>query len=289
MIIITGATGLLGKKITEQLIEMVPAEKIGLSVRDAKKAESFNALGIRVREGDFESFDSLKYAFEGASQVLIISSNARVYGGDTIAQHKTAIDAAKAVGAQRIVYTSHMAANDHSAFPPMLDHAQTEELLAQSGIEWTALRNGFYANSGIDMLTNLLKNGNIKTPRDGKISWTAHDDLAKAAAIILAKEGLYNGATPPLTATESLDLRDLINLVSKASGKTITHQTLTDEEYRQQMKEAGTPSHVVDIALGLFLASRSGEFEQVDPTLEQLIGHKPISMQSLVEGAFKNL
>ena len=106
MIVITGATGQLGRLVVEKLVGYVPASQIGVSVRDPKKATDLEALGVRVRQGDFNNADSLLSAFEGATQVLIVSSNARASGGDPLAQHRTAIDAAKAAGVRRIVYTS---------------------------------------------------------------------------------------------------------------------------------------------------------------------------------------
>jgi len=93
-------------------------------------AGALTALGVRVRHGDFEDPKSLQHAYEGATQLLMVSSNAGASGGDPRAQHRTAIDAARHVGARRIVYTSHMAASATSAFPPMHDHAATEAMLA---------------------------------------------------------------------------------------------------------------------------------------------------------------
>ena len=149
MIIVTGATGQLGRLIVEKLVGLVPPNQIGVSVRDPKKATDLQALGVRVRQGDFNDAAGLRYAFEGATQVLMVSSNARASGGDPLAQHRTAISAAKAVGARRIVYTSQMAASAASAFPPAQDHAATEVMLSQCGLAWTALRHGFYAESGL--------------------------------------------------------------------------------------------------------------------------------------------
>ncbi len=214
MIVITGATGQLGRLIVEQLVRRVPAGQMGASVRDLGKAAGLQALGIRVRQGDFNDPASLRHSFEGAEQVLIVSSNARAQGGDPLAQHRSAIDAARAVGARRIAYTSHMAASATSAFPPMLDHAATEDMLRQSGLAWTALRHGFYAASGIALMGNALKTSVLEAPADGKVSWTAHADLAEAAAVILAHEGQYDGPTPPLTGAEALDLADLAAIAS---------------------------------------------------------------------------
>ncbi|XXU42440.1 NAD(P)H-binding protein [Sorangium sp. So ce1014] len=114
-----------GHGIVERLLERVGAGQIGVSVRDPRKAEDLASRGVRVRRGDFDDAASLRDAFEGASRVLIVSSNARASGGDPIAQHRAAPLAAGEVGARRVLYTSHMGASATSAFPPMHDHAAT--------------------------------------------------------------------------------------------------------------------------------------------------------------------
>ncbi len=286
MIIVTGATGHLGRAIVEKLVERVSANQVGVSIRDLKKAADLEVLGIRVRQGNFDDPDSLRHTFEGARQVLIVSSNARATGGDPLAQHHSAIEAARAVGAGRIVYTSHMAASDSSAFPPMLDHHATEEMLCQSGLAWTALRNGFYAASGISLMDHGLTTGMIEAPADGKVAWTAHADLADAAAIILANEGQYDGPTPPLTGLQALDLADLAGIASELLDRPVCRQTLTDEDMRAKMTASGMPSRVAEITLGLYIASRKGEFAPVDPTMMRLLGRPPVSMRDLLAARF---
>jgi NAD(P)H dehydrogenase (quinone) len=282
MIIVTGATGKLGRLIVEQLVKRVPASQVGASVRDPEKAHDLAALGVRVRHGDFTDPTSLPHAFEGATQVLIVSSNAAASGGDPLAQHRTAIDAARVAGARRIVYTSHMAASGTSAFPPMLDHATTEGMLRESGLAWTSLRNGFYAESVFWLMGDSFRTGVIDAPADGKVSWTAHADLAEAAAIILNKEGQYDGPTPPLTGPQALDLTDLAVIASELQAKPIVRHTISDEQFREKMATLGTPGHIADRSLGLYRASRAGEFVTVDPTLAELLGRSPIRMRDLI-------
>ena len=285
MIIVTGATGQLGRAIVEHLVARVPAGEVGASVRDPRKASDLEALGVRVRPGDFDQAQSLRDAFEGATQVLIVSSNARAYGGDALAQHRTAIEAARAAGARRIVYTSHMAASACSAFPPMLDHDATEGMLRQSGLGWTALRHGFYAASGIGLIGDALRTGVLEAPADGKVSWTAHGDLAEAAAIILADTRRDDGPTPPLTGPQSLDLADLAGIASELLGRPVERRTLADEDLRARLSARGAPPRTAEMMLGLYLASRRGEFETVDPTLERLLGRRPIGMRDLIARA----
>jgi len=284
MIVVTGATGQLGRAIVEQLARLVPPNQVGASCRDPYQASALAALGVRVRRGDFEDEASLRHAFEGATQVLLVSSNARATGGDALAQHRTAIDAVRSVGAKRIVYTSHMAAGAASAFPPMLDHAATELMLRDSGLAWTSLRNGFYASSGIALLGDALQTGLVEAPSDGKVSWTAHADLAEIAAIVLANEGRFEGPTPPLTASAALDLSDLAAIASELFGKAVRREMITDEALEARLTARGA-GRAASIVLGLYRASRNGEFSAVDPTLAQCLGRAPTSMRDVLAHA----
>lgn len=288
MIVVTGATGQLGRLIVEQLVQRVPASQVGASVRDPGKAAGLATLGVRVRQGDFNNPASLRHCFEDAEQVLIVSSNARARGEDTLTQHRSAIDAARAVGARRIAYTSHMGASATSAFPPMLDHSATEDMLRQCGLAWTALRHGFYAASGIALMGDALRTGVLEAPADGKVSWTAHADLAEAAAVILAHEGRYDGPTPPLTGTEALDLTDLAGIASALLQRPVERQVIGDAALRAKMVARGAPGPAVDIALGLCAASRNGEFARVDPTLERLLGRNPTTVRDLLAAAIRS-
>lgn len=281
MIIVTGATGKLGAAIVKGLLKNLPPDQIGVSVRDPQKAHALQEQGVRVRKGDFADPESLPQAFEGASQVLIISSNSA--GANAVQQHRHAIEAARSAGVRRILYTSHMGASATSAFPPMRDHAETEEILQTSGVAFTSLRNGFYSDSGFMLMGNALETGKIVAPEDGPVSWTTHADLAEAAVIALTNDGCLDGLTPPLTASEALDLAAIAEVVSKLTGREITRVTVTNEEFRASMIARGTPEMRADMFIGLFVASRQGEFAATDPTLEGLLGRPAMPMQDFLE------
>lgn len=275
MIVVTGATGQLGRLVVEDLLTRVPASRVAVSVRDVDKAKDLAARGVRVRRGDFTDAASLAQSLEGASQVLLISSNAAAYGGDTLAQHRLAIDAVKASGAKRVVYTSQVAAHLKSHFAPAVHHAQTEEMLAASGLRWTSLRNGFYATAAIRHLGQAMQTGTLRTTPTGKCAWTTHDDLARAAGAVLVNEGRFEGPTPPLTAGQAFDFTELCALASELLGRPIRHEVVSEEQLTAGLAAAGVPPHVARISLGMFRAAHAGEFSAVDPTLEELIGRKP--------------
>lgn len=279
MIVVTGATGQLGHMIVKQLLKRLPASQIGASVRDPAKAQDLKSLGVRIRAGNFDDLKSLSHSFEGADQILLVSSNASATGGDPVAQHRSAIAAARAAAVKRVVYTSHMGANPTSDFPPMRDHAATEDMLQASGLEWTALRNGFYASSGIMLMGDGLKSGTFDAPADGKVSWTAHADLAEAAAITLSQPIGEDGPTPALTASHSFDLSDMAAIAAELMGKPVLRNIVSDAYFSKMMVSRGVPSRALDIVIGLYRASQNGEFKLVDPALKQILNRDPMTLR----------
>ncbi|WP_328551506.1 NmrA family NAD(P)-binding protein [Streptomyces sp. NBC_00358] len=280
MIIVTGATGQLGRQIVERLLSRVPANRVGVSVRDPQRAKEFADRGVRVRQGSFTTAADLAYAFEGASQVLIVSVDKM--GEEAVRQHRAAIEGAVAAGARRILYTSHMGAGASSRFQACRDHAVTEEALRASGVPFTSLRNGFYTASAMQFLGHAMRSGEIVLPADGPVSWTAHADLAEAAAVILADEGRFDGPTPPLTAARALTFDDIAGIATEVTGRTTTRTTVPDDRFRQQLVEYGTPDEVADQLLGVFAAGRAGEFAAVDPTLATLLGREPVTLEAVL-------
>lgn len=281
MYVITGATGQLGSQIIDHLLDRVPASSVGVSTRDVEKAAGLAERGVRVRAGDFTDPASLEHAFEGARRLLVVSSAIR--GGGAAAANRDAIDAAHAVGAERVLYTSHQAASKDSLFAPQSVHAETEEHLAGLGVPFTALRNGFYANSLSFFIGAALETGQLVAPADGPVSWTAHGDLAEAAAIALCEDGVLDGVTAPLTAPEALDLEAVAALLSDITGRTITRVVAADEDWRAAAIERGMPAAAADFTLGMYRAARRGEFAVTDPTLENLLGHRPRSVRTVLE------
>lgn len=279
MLIVTGASGELGYKIVEKLLALVPAERIGVSVRDPSRVSDLAARGVRIRSGDFEDPASLREAWEGAERLLLVSSNAAATGGDPIAQHRAAIATARELGVGRILYTSQFSASNTSLFPPGRTHAKTEEMLAQSGLAWTAMRHGFYAASAVKMNARGFDTGEIAAPDDGKVAWTTHDDLAEADAILLAGKVVVDGSTPPLTGNEALDLVDLAGLAGEVLGRSIRRTLLSDAELEANARRAGVPDGAVAVMLGYYRAARAGEFAAVDPALGEILGRTPRSMR----------
>ncbi|WP_282083480.1 NmrA family NAD(P)-binding protein [Streptomyces tendae] len=289
MIIVTGATGQLGRRIVGHLLTRVPAEQVGVSVRDpgSPQARAFAGQGVRVRGGDFTDAESLAHAFEGASQVLVVSVDK--LGEECVKQHRTAIEAAVTAGARRVLYTSQMGAGAASHFQACRDHAATEEILRGCGVPFTSLRNGFYAASATRFLDHARETGEILLPADGPVAWTTHADLAEAAAAVLADEGRFEGPTPPLTASRALTFDDIAALASEVTGRRFTRSTAPEAAFRDQLVAQGVPAPYADQFLGIFAAARAGEFATADPALAALLGREPVGMREVLEEALREV
>lgn len=282
MIIVTGANGKLGRAVVEQLLARMPAPQIGASVRSPAQAGALAAQGVAVRQGDFADPASLARAFAGAAQVLIVSSSTT--GEESLRLHRNAIDAAARAGVGRILYTSHMGASPESHFAPMPDHAATEEMLHRTGVAFTSLRNGFYASSAIQVLGDAARTGELIAPEDGPVSWTAHADLAEAAALALSEGGL-DGITSALTGAEALDLAAVAAIAADLVGRPIRRVVVPDDAYKAGMVAHGVPEHHAEMLLGMFRASRAGEFAHVDPALARLLGRPPTPFRDVLAAA----
>ena len=283
MIIVTGANGQLGRGVVEQLLTRVPADRIGVSVRDPGKASALAQRGVRVRRGDFAEPATLTAAFEGATQVLVVSVDE--LGEVAVARHAAAIEAARAAGARRILYTSHMGARPDSPFAPAADHAATEGLLRDSGVPFTSLHHGFYSDTARRLVSQALRTGTLTAPPDGPVNWTAPADLAEAAAVVLTQEGAFDGPTPPLAAPEAVDLAEVAAIASEVHGREIPRVTVTEDEYRDGLVAHGTPEQYAEMFLGMFRAARRGDFATDDPSLQRLIGHPPTTIRDVVKSA----
>ena len=276
MIVVTGANGRLGRGVVDGLLSRVPADRIVASVRDPAKATALAERGVDVRAGDFAEPDSLATAFAGAEQVLVVSPDQLGEEGRRLSS--TAIEAARAAGARRVLYTSHMGTHARS---PFSDHAEIEAFLAGTGMAFTSLRHGFYAESALQLIGRGFDDGAIRAPEDGPVSWTARADLAEADAIVLAEEGM-DGITPALTALEALTMADLAAIASELTGREIKRIIVSDQDWLDGKLAEGVPPHMAEMLLGAYRAARRGDFAAVDPTLETLLGRRPRTMRDVL-------
>jgi NAD(P)H dehydrogenase (quinone) len=279
MIIVTGATGALNGATVEHLLKRRPASEIVVAVRDPAKAQHFADRGVAVRHGDYADPGSLPGAFAGADQLLLVSSSDPK--ADAVSLHRTAIDAAVTAGVGRILYTSHQGAALDTPFGPGRDHAATEELLAKSGVAWTSLRNGFYAHS-LNWLTGPWREtGVIAVPADGPVSWTAREDAAEAAAVILDSGGAYDGPVT-LTASAAPTFGEVASVASELTERAIERVEMGQDEWVAAQIAAGQPEFVTRFTLPMYQAAHDGFFAGTDPLLATLLGREPRTVRDVL-------
>ncbi len=279
MIIVTGATGALNGATVDHLLDRMPTSEIVVAVRDPAKAQRFADRGVAVRQADYADPGSLPGAFDGADQLLLVSSNDQ--RADAVALHRTAIQAAVTAGVGRILYTSHQGAALDTPFGPGRDHAATEQILAEAGIAWTSLRNGFYAHSLTWLMGPWKNTGVIAVPADGPVSWTAREDAAEAAAVILASGGAYDGPTT-LTASTAPTFQDIAQVASEVTGRSVRSAIMDEDEWVATWVAAGHPEFAARFMLGMYRAAHEGYFAGVDPLLGELLGREPRSVRDLL-------
>ncbi|MEV0842480.1 NAD(P)H-binding protein [Actinocatenispora sera] len=272
MIVITGATGALGGAAADRLLRTLPADQLAVVVRDPARAWRFAARGVQVRYGDYREADSLPTAFEGADQLLLVSSSDPA--ADAVGLHRVAIDAAVKAAVGRIAYTSHQGAALDSPFGPGHDHAATELLLAESGLAWTSLRNGFYAHSLAWLLGPWRETGVVAVPGDGPVSWTAREDLAEAAAAVLASDGGYDGPIT-LTAAAAPTFAQLAATAAELTGRPIGFEVVGEDEWVARQVAGGQQERMARFLLGMYQAARRGFFAGTDPLLAAILGREP--------------
>jgi uncharacterized protein YbjT (DUF2867 family) len=279
MIVITGATGALNGATADHLLKSVPHQKIAVVARDVAKAGRFAERGVEVRHGDFAEPTTLASAFEGADQLLVVSSSDPT--ADAVALHTAAINAAVAAGVGRILYTSHQGAAPNTPFGPGRDHYVTEQLLAESGLPWTSLRNGFYAHSLTWLLGAWQETGRITVPADGPVSWTAREDAAEAAAVILSSNGAYDGPTT-ITANAAPTFAEIAEIASELTGRPIACEVIDPEEWVAGQITQGQPEFMARFLLGMYQAAQQGFFAGTDPLLKNLLGREPKTVRELL-------
>ncbi|MFC6884746.1 MULTISPECIES: NAD(P)H-binding protein [Actinomadura] len=274
MIVVTGATGGLGSAVVANLLERVPADRIGVSVRDVAGARHLADRGVRVRQGSYEDPAALRDSFAGAEQVLLVSGNDPA--ADLVVLHRNAIEAAVAAGAQRILYTSQQGAVRGNPYGPSEVHMATEAALAESGVAWTALRNGAYGTLD-QVLGPWQRTGEIVRPEDGPAPYTDRADVAEAIAVILAGDRSFDGPID-LTAPTALTFDEIAKIASDLTGRTIERTVLNDEQWVADQIRLGVPEQTARFLLTWYEAARAGYFAEADPLLARLLGREPNSV-----------
>ncbi|HEV7323069.1 MAG TPA: SDR family oxidoreductase [Ensifer sp.] len=284
-LLVTGATGKLGKLVLDQLLAsgVAPAHIIATS-RDTAKLAEYTAKGVQTRIADFDDPASLDKAFAGADRILIISTDALDQPGKRLRQHLAAVAAAKKVGAKHIVYTS-MPNPETSVIPFAPDHLGTENAIKATGIAYTILRNGWYMENLFMALPHALETGQwYSSSGEGRIAHIARADAAKAAAAALAAS-IGESHTYTLTGGELRTTDEIAALVVKATGKPLQVVHISDEALAGGLKGAGLPDFLIPIVVSFDANTRKGHIDMATDDLTKLTGAQPAKLDAFLEAS----
>ncbi|MCY8005424.1 SDR family oxidoreductase [Bacillus haynesii] len=270
--LVTGATGKLGSKIVEKLLETVPADQLAVSVRNPEKAEALRGRGVDVRQGDFDRPETLESAFQGIDRLLIISAD-----GDNetrIRQHGNAVAAAERSGVRFIAYTSIANARDSKNFLAPT-HKATEEAILKTGIPYSFLRNNWYLENEMSSIQGVLAGAPwVTSAENGKVGWALQQDYADAAAAVLSGEGHEN--TVYELSGELLTQEEIASALGEVLGKEVPVQHVDDAAYRDIMKNAGVPDFLIPMVVDIQKGIREGTLEVSSDDFEKVLG-RPVT------------
>ncbi|MBE3512722.1 SDR family oxidoreductase [Enterobacter cloacae complex sp. I2] len=268
MIAITGATGQLGQLVIQELLKTVPASQIVAIVRNPAKADALSQRGMVVRQADYTDQAAFTTALNGVDKLLLISSSEV---GQRAAQHQNVINAAKAAGVKLIAYTSLLHA-DTSPLGLHVEHVETEKALAESGVPYTLLRNGWYTENYLASVPPALEHGVfIGAAGEGKIASATRADYAAAAAKVVSEEG-HAGKVYELAGDSAWTLSELTAELSRLSGKPVAYQNLSEADFAAALKGAGLPAGLADMLADSDTGASKGGLFDDSRTLSKLIG-----------------
>jgi NAD(P)H dehydrogenase (quinone) len=281
-IAITGASGHLGRLVTERLQTKVSASDIVALARTPSKAAD---LGVEVREADYTRPDSLDKALVGIDMLLMISGSEV---GQRVPQHRNVIDAAKKAGIKRVVYTSVLH-GERSTLSLAPEHVETEALLKASGLSVTLLRNGWYTENYTAGIEPALENGAlIGSAGQGRIASASRADFADAAVAVLTSAG-HEGKTYELAGDSAYTLAELAAEISRQTGKDIPYKDLPPADYTAALIEAGVPAPWPEALASFDVEASKGALFDDSRILSKLIGRPTTSLKESVAAALKQI
>ena len=277
-IVVTGASGDLGRRVTTELLARVPADELVLVSRTPDAL----AAGVETRFGDFDDPAGLREAFRGGDRMLLISSV--VTGPKRVEQHRAAIAAAESAGVEHIAYTSLVGVAIDNPAAVAADHLATERALTDARPEVTFLRHSWYG----DVIAHGLAPAAVRTGRwtintgEGRVAPIAKDDAAAAAAVVLTTDG-HRDRTYDITGPELVTVGDLAAIASELTGRPVEHDDVDDDAMRDIFLSAGVdrPGDLVSFGRAI----REGWFAVPTGDVEALTGRPGRTMRELLEAS----
>ncbi|MEP7762889.1 NAD(P)H-binding protein [Sanguibacter sp. 25GB23B1] len=278
---VTGATGPFGRHVVEELLNrgVAPADVVAV-VRTPSKAADLADRGVQVREGDYSRPETLPAALAGVQRLLLVSANEP---GKRVPQHTAVIDAAKAAGVERIVYTSILRA-DTSTNPLAGDHVGTEQALHASGIPSTVVRNGWYIENYTSQLGQYLATGEVLgAANGGKVSGAARADYAAAAAAALLAD--VDGDVTYELGGPAFTFDDLAATITEVTGTTVVSHDVSVAEYAATLQQHGLDAGTAGFVAALDGSTAAGDLETDSTDLVDLLGRPVTPLADVVRAA----
>ena len=281
MIAVTGATGHLGQLVINELLTTHNAQDIVAIVRNPAKAQALVQKGVQVREADYGNSAALAQALQGVEKLLLISSSEV---GQRAPQHRNIINAAKSAGVQLIAYTSLLHA-DTSPLGLRAEHIETENDLAQSGIPFVLLRNGWYSENYLASVPAALEHGAfIGSAGDGKIASASRQDYAAAAAKVLSLDN-QAGKVYELAGDEAWTLTELAEKLSALTGKSVVYENLSEADFAAALQNAGLPEGFARLLADSDVGASKGGLYDDCHQLSRLIGRPTTSIDDSLKAS----
>lgn len=279
-LVVTGASGQLGRLVVTALLDRVPASELILVSRSPGSLAAFAELGATVRYGDFEQPEHLSTAFDGGGRALVIST---IGAQNTVLAHRRAFEAAARAGVGHIVYTSVLNPGADNPFPPARTHATCEQDLQSLGVATTILRNALYADLRVDIAAKYIQDGEWTTNTgDGAHAFVARGDCATAAAGALTTDG-HEGRIYDVTGPELVDAGRYVELLAEFGGRPIVRTDVDDDAYdRYRRAFMADPANAAyfELFTGTGKAIRTGYLSSIGTGVEDLTGHRPQALRS---------
>ncbi|MGH3995496.1 MAG: SDR family oxidoreductase [Pseudonocardiaceae bacterium] len=277
-IAISGASGQLGRRVAELLLDRVDPSELTLVSRSPDKLEDAATHGAQTRKGDFDDPAGLAEAFRGAERLLLIS----VDPVSKLRQHRNAIEAARSAGVQFVAYTSFVNPSEHNPAGIAGEHRETERMLRESGMEWAFLRNTAYAEMRVgDAQAALALGSLVHNTGDGRVAYVSRDDCAAAAATVVAG-GDHHGEIYDVTGPKALGAGELASLYSELGGREVTPVAVDDGPLIEGMVQGGVPREIAELLASFEAAAREGHMDTVSSAVENLTGRAPRPLREIL-------
>ncbi|MEV8537305.1 SDR family oxidoreductase [Streptomyces sp. NPDC051572] len=281
-IVVTGATGHLGRHVVEQLLEKVPADQITAVVRTPEKAADFAERGVKIVVADYNTPETFGTVFAAGDKVLLISGNE--FDKGRVEQHKVVIEAAKAAGVALLAYTSAPGTLTAALAD---DHRGTEEALLASGVPYALLRNGWYNENYTENLAPVLEhNAVVAAAGDGRVSSASRADYAAAAVTVLTGEG-HENQTYELGGDEAWGFAEYAAELSRQTGKEIAYNNVPAETLVGILTGAGLPEPFAAILVGVDASITQGQLVVSTGDLSRLSGRPTTPISESIAIALK--